>query len=73
MNMLDLASICFENFLSSFCKCVWPSDRHGTLIDIKAQGESSEFIGAAIFLYFVCFLRLDVQYRAAGGRPMDQA
>ena len=48
----------------------------GPLVDLKARGEGCKSIEAAIFLYAIGFyfsLSSDVQYRAAGGRQMNQA
>ena len=49
MNKLDLASIALKIFNSVFASV------DGPLVDIKARGEGSKSIGAAIFLYFFLF------------------
>ena len=49
MNNLDVASISLKFFNSVFASV------DGPMVDIKARGEGSKFIGAAIFLYSVCF------------------
>lgn len=49
MNKLDLASTALKVFFQFFASV------DGPLVDIKARGEGSESIGAAIFLRFVLF------------------